>query len=299
MPPEENNELTFSQYLEQQTPVTEIPVSTAPTETPTETPVIETPPVVTEPQPWESKFRDIESRQTEIAQVLGFMMNQMQQQQTTQQTQQPAAAQTQPEFQLDIPDEIPPELHQELEEMYLDNPLKAQAKLNKYMIEQTFRRQYEAQMQRTQVEISAKQLVQRELTTGYAELVREHGENIVEQLGPGIEGMIKANPALADFIQKSPRQGLRIAFDMARSQQVSQQKPDPNNLFAQPEVKDQYKAALKDEIIKEYLVGVQSGNQSPAMIAGQPGGTPPMAPPSSPKTLDESMKLWMSNQGRP
>ncbi len=300
----QTQETTTEQQTQQQTQLQDSETQQQPQLQDSETqqqPIGETQPISsTQPDP----LQQILAMQQQQQQLIGMLFNMMQQ------NQQPVITQPEPEIEqpvmeFTIPEELPEELQKEIDDLYLENPAKALAKVAKWQQEQVLKAQREAELKRQQAEAAKRQQLQQEYAMGFAALIKEHGPDTVEKLGPRIEEiMTKERPALLNL---PPRDAIAIAFELARREQMQQPvRPQPqqqqqqilqdnqdavsvlNQLLSQPEIRNKAKELIGNEVIANYLKGIQKGNATPAVIAGQPGTTVPVTPPNKFTTFDEA-----------
>lgn len=196
----------------------------------------------------------------------------------------------------EVPEDLPEELQKEIEELYVENPAKALAKVARYQLEQAEKKRMEYYLQQQQEVEKRRQQLQRELAEGYADLIKQYGGEEIERLGPVIEEVLtKQYPGL---LMSNPREAIKVGFEIAKARQAMQQRqvqPNIETLLKDAQVKEAVKAALRDEIMREMAASAYAANsKSPQVIATQPGGMAPATPPESPKTLDESLKLFLS-----
>lgn len=241
-----------------------------------------------------------------VQQIIGMQQQQQQMMvmlaQMMQQNQQTGEADTEPEFippemfTPQIPDTLPEELQREVDELYLEDPAKALAKVSKWQQEQIIKAQQEYVIQQQKEQYQRQQQTQQQFLQGFTALIQQHGKQEVEELGPRIEQiMMKEHPELLHF----PQVGVQVAFQLAQAERAqTATQPDPDSILNQPDARQKIKDAVRKEIISEYLQGVQSGSQAPATIAGQPGATPTVTPPNKFKTFDEAAEAMLNSLNR-
>jgi len=219
-----------------------------------------------------------------LGQVLMSRQGQVQQGQQAQTTTAPAQPPAPQE-----PEELAPDKWNEL---YLEDPRKATQLLIEYTFQRLMQQEQERQKREAEEQQRRQQELQQKFAVAYAGLIREHGREVVDKLGPAIEEvMTKEFPALLTI---EPEHGLRIAFAIARQKAEA---ADPLSALAKPEVRAKVKEALRDEIVREYVQQVQAGNRAPVTIAGQPGGAQVVSPPEQPKTLAEAKRAFLAAKG--
>ena len=190
-----------------------------------------------------------------------------------------------------IPDTLPEELQDEVNNLYLEDPARALAKVSKWQQEQIIKAQQEHVVQQQKEQHQRQQETQQQFVQGFSSLIQQHGRQTVDELGPRIEQiMMKEHPELLNF----PQVGVQVAFQLAQAEGVQQaQQPDPTTYLQQSDARQQIKDAVRKEIIAEYLQGVQTGNRAPATIAGQPGAALAVTSPDKPQTFDEAANAMM------
>jgi|GEM_PF-6689661 len=245
----------------------------------------------TEQQP--DPMRQILELQQQQQQMMGMFAQMMQQ---NQQSEEPELELEPPEmFTPQIPENLPEDLQEEVNELYLDDPAKALAKVAKWQQEQLIKQQREYMIQQQKEQYRRQQETQQQFVQGFTKLIQQHGRQAVDELGPRIEQiMLKEHPELLNF----PQVGVQVAFQLAQAEKAKQTtQSDPATFLQQPNIRQKIKDAVRQEIITEYLQGVQTNNQAPATIAGQPGAAPTVTPPSKPKTFDEAVEAMLKAYG--
>lgn len=271
-------------------------VTPDPNQTPNQGDSAATPPPATLSDDTASRLQAMEQRQSELLGYIQGLTQVLQHNQNPQQqTQQLNTVQTPQEPNFEIPTEIPEELATEVEELWLENPAKATAKIAAWQQEAFMKAQWQKEQQQRQESIEHQNQLQQGFAEGYRTLITTHGDAVIEQYGPKIEEMmIKTRPEL---LQLPPQVGLALAFDLVRTAEAGQA-PDPGSLLAQPDVRTKAKEALRAEIIQDYLRGIQSGATPPHVVANQPNTATPVIPQIKPQTLEESAKNmvnWLQN----
>lgn len=264
----------------------------------------------------EARLAAMERKHNELLGHMGTLTNHLLQlQQTTQQqTEQEPEPEPEPEIDFKIPKEIPEEFAERLDALWVENPAQAVAEVTAWQQRELLKAQRAREQQEQQKQERQQQALEQGFREGYAALSQQHGREVVEQHSAQIEELlIKQRPEL---LQLPPHVALDVAFNMVHGAQASSQAPKTpqatptpktpdtagatagaNALLEQPEIRQSAKDALRKEIIEEYLAGVKKGNVPPQVMSGQPGGATQVTPPERPKTLDDSMKLWMHQEG--
>ncbi|MFL0197388.1 hypothetical protein ACJDU8_17735 [Clostridium sp. WILCCON 0269] len=102
--------------------------------------------------------------------------------------------------------------------------------------------------------------------------------------------VLDANPHLAD-LARVPN-GLEIAYAMAKGQNYQ----DPSSILQNQEFVKQNilgNQDIRNQIIQEYLQGLQQGGQAPTVILGQANGSTPVVPEGKPKDMTEARAIAM------
>jgi len=209
----------------------------------------------------------------------------------------------------EIPDDIvsrileamPEEKRQELEELALEDPIKAQAKTFLYV--DTVYRQIQAEEARRREEelMQQQEAYKKEAYYAAKELQELYGVND-QDLNEIAEIILKERQ---DLITLHPRQALRDAYEVWKQRKgvnevqsaVMQAFKNPQVLaevLKDPQVLNAVAQALKPEIIKST---VETNSTVPILIANQPGGAPVASAPTKPKSAREAGKLWAMQQG--
>ena len=120
-----------------------------------------------------------------------------------------------------------------------------------------------------------------------------------DAMAPAMVEILEQNP----YLYEQPR-ALEIAYGLAKAQAAPQPPApaDPATLLADQGFRQRLMAdeSLKNEIIKGYVESLRGSNAAaPVTIGSQPGGTPPMAPPNTPKTLRDGTRAFMASLGQP
>lgn len=209
----------------------------------------------------------------------------------------PAAPVSPPEPELPpLPE--PPEILKgspdEQEQKYMENPLA----FNRAMM------QHELATQRVQAErdrITAEHKTKvatgektEAFKQGFLKQVQTLGTDVFERRAPLAEQAMKDMPYL---LQLPPEQAVEAAFRFV-AEREQPKAIDPMALTQEQRVA--VKAALRDEVIKEYLAGVTSGKTPPQVINGGAGaGKTPLTPGNSPTDLDEAEASFLRRRGVP
>lgn len=102
--------------------------------------------------------------------------------------------------------------------------------------------------------------------------------------------VLDANPHLAD-LARVPN-GLEIAYSMAKGQNYQ----DPSTILQNQDFVKQNilgNQDIKNQIIQEYLQGLQQGSQAPTVINGQTNGSTPVVPEGKPQNMKEARAIAM------
>lgn len=105
-----------------------------------------------------------------------------------------------------------------------------------------------------------------------------------EQWKPAMQEVLN-NPHIANLPNK-----LEVAYAMAKGQNYQ----DPNAMLQDQNFVKQNilgNQDIKNQIIQEYLQGLNKGQQAPTVIGGQVGGAMPMTPENQPTTVKEASNI--------
>lgn len=242
-----------------------------------------------QPEQQPDSMQQILEMQRQQQYMLGMLAQAMQQ---NQQPDTPEPEAEPPEmFTPQIPDTLPEDLQREVDELYLEDPARALAKVSKWQQEQMIKSQQEYAIQQQKEQAQRQQETQQQFVQGFTTLIQQYGRESVDELGTRIEQiMMKEHPELLNF----PQTGVQVAFQLAQAEKKQQEaQPDPATYLQKSDVRQKIKDAVRKEVIAEYLQGVQTGNQAPATIAGQPGAALAVTSPDKPQTFDEAANAMM------
>jgi len=110
-----------------------------------------------------------------------------------------------------------------------------------------------------------------------------------DQLAPAISQVLDQHPEIANL-----ENAYEIAYRMVKANMAR----PVGELLQDPAVRQQIlnDPSIRNEIIAAYTQGIAQ-NKPPVVIGSQPGGTPPAAPPESPKSIREAGKAFRASMG--
>ena len=230
------------------------------------------------PEELASAYANLEKFNTQTRQELSQVQQAAQAAQTAvlqmqQQMQNTVNAQPQDQQQ---PQLSPDEQNEQFMNSFYENPMTAiQSIIEKAVMPQIqpMQQQYQAQQQQQAMDQAISQFAQQ--TPDF------------QQFSPSMSDILSQNPELN---QHDPLKALGMAYQMAKGQNYQ----DPNSLLQNQDFVKQNilgNQDIKNQIIQEYLQGLQQGNQAPTVINGQPGGQTTVVPQSQPNTIKDARNI--------